>query len=92
MLKVLQEKTTAASPGTTRSSPYHHDCDDVFYAAGDGDDGWPHQGKAVAHLQALATHDKVEPSARHKLSHTSRLKIHSGNVHICDLQYFYISP
>ena len=70
MLKVLQEKTTAPSPGTTLSSPYHDDDDDDDddddnddYDDDDGDDydEYPHQGKWAAHLQALLTHDKVEP-------------------------------
>ena len=34
MLKVLQENTTAASPGTTRSSPFYFD---QYYEDDDGD-------------------------------------------------------
>ena len=63
MLKVLQEKTTAPSPGTTLSSPYDDDDDDDDNDDDDDDhDEYPHQGKGVAHLQALLTPDKVEPA------------------------------
>ena len=67
MLKVLQEKTTAPSPGTTRSSPCYDGFSMILDSSRLGDDNDEddaHQGKQAAHLQALLIRDKVEPSVK----------------------------
>ena len=67
MLKVLQEKTTAPSPGTTRSSPCYDGFSmilDSSQPCDDNDEDDAHQGKRAAHLQALLIRDKVEPSVK----------------------------
>ena len=67
MLKVLQEKTTAPSPGTTRSSPCYGGFSmilDSSQSCDDNDEDDAHQGKRAAHLQALLIRDKVEPSVK----------------------------
>ena len=73
MLKVLQEKTTAPSPGTTRSSPCYDGFSmildssqqgEILGPCDDNDEDDAHQGKRAAHLQALLIRDKVEPSVK----------------------------